>query len=387
MSLAAHRVLPLVLLLLLASACVSGCVSFPGLARPTPTPAPAVTPSAGPVPTSPYFIPMDKPPATPTPVVTPEPSQLTVTSDVIFRPGYRWEYKDTRWNFTMVIPEDAYDYFRARPRTPGMSYADYALADEDRETLQDVARQIKSAGEGQGYSDYDNAMNVLTFVQSLPYASDIDSAGIAEYPRYPIETLKDGRGDCEDKTILAAALLQSMGMDVVILMMPDHSAVGIDVPGADGASCEHDGRRYYYCETTSGNWAIGEQPEELQGTAVRVVPMERSPILGLDLTVTSVSADHDNVYFRAQYAVKNAGPGTAKGLELRVLIYDPNAGESSTWQPGQTIRLGDIEEGKSTDGETMLTVPVGELAQVECLLSGDNVDTKKVMTEAFRAEK
>jgi hypothetical protein len=170
-------------------------------------------------------------------------------------------------------------------------------------------------------------------------------------------------------------------------MMPDHSAVGIAVPGADGVSYEHDGKRYYYCEATSGNWEIGEQPEELHSATVRVVPMERAPLIGLDLTATSTSADQNNVYFRVRYSAKNAGPGTAEGLELRVLVYDPNVGESAAWQPEQTIRLGSLAEGKSTSGETTLAVPVGELARIECLLSGDNVDTKKVLTDSFRAEK
>ena len=317
---------------------------------------------------------------TPVPTATPEPSP-----EVIFNPTYRWEYKNVRWAFTMVVPQDAYRYFREKPRPPGMSYADYALADEDRETLRDVAERIRSGGESQGYSDYDNAMNVLTFVQSLPYVRDADSRGIAEYPRYPVETLKDGQGDCEDKTILAAALLQSMGMDVVILMLPDHSAVGINVPGADGTSYEHDGKRYYYCETSSGDWNIGEQPDELGGLTARVVPLERSPILGLHVTATSVKADSDNVYFKTQYRVENAGPGTATGLVLRIRVLAPDQGETSIWPPERTVELHSISEGETVNGELTITVPQGELGQIECLLSGDNVETKKVRTDVFRA--
>jgi hypothetical protein len=325
---------------------------------------------------------MEKSAATPTPVITPEP-----TSRVVFDPTYRWEYKDVNWAFTMVIPEDAYNYFRDKPRTPGMSYADYALADEDRETLQDVALNIKSSGDDQGYSEYDNAMNVLTFVQSLPYVKDVDSTGVKEYPRYPIETLKDGKGDCEDKTILAAALLQKMGLDVVILMLPDHSAVGINVAGASGVGCEYNGKKYYYMETTSGNWKIGDQPEELRGLTPRVVLLERTPILGLHVNALSVSADTDNVYFSTKYTVKNAGPGTAKNLVLRVRVYDPNVGDNQVWEPEKEIRIGDLPEGESTSGETSLTVPLGELGQIACTLSGDNVDTKKVKTDSFRAER
>jgi len=392
MSLAMHRVLlPLIiLLLLLASIFAAGCVLpvvLPGTST-SPTPKPAISPTPAstvlPAPTAPLFIPMERTSATATqtPVITPEPTPM-----VVFDPTYRWEYKDVNWAFTMVIPEDAYNFFRNKPRTAGVSYADYSLADEDQETLQDVALKIKNSGDGQGYSEYDNAMNMLTFVQSLPYANDIDSTGLSEYPRYPIETLKDGRGDCEDKTILAAALLQRMGMDVVILMLPDHSAVGINVAGAGGVSYEYDGKRYYYCETTAGNWEIGDQPEELRGLTARVVPLERTPILGLQMNALSVSADSTNVCFSARYTVKNVGPGTAKNVELRVRVYDPNVGENQVWEPEQTIRLGDLPEGESASGETSLTVPPGELGQIACTLSGDNVETRQVRTDSFRAER
>lgn len=387
MSLGTRRVLLPVfaLLLLLGPLASAGCVFPTGSAPALPVQAPAATSTPSPVASPTLAVTVPPVPVaysvTPVPVVTPAPTP----EPVVFNPTYRWEYKNVRWAFTMVIPEEAYLYFKAKPRTPGMSYADYALADEDRDTLQGVADQIKSYGVEKGYSDYDNAMNVLTFVQSLPYSKDADSEGISEYPRYPIETLKDGTGDCEDKTILAAALLQKMGIDTVILLLPDHSALGVSVPGASGVGYDYAGTTYYYAETTSGNWKIGVQPDELHGLTVRVVPLEKSPVLGLQLTATSVFGSGQSVAFRTEYTVKNAGPGTARGLALKLRVYDPNAGENHLWEPEQTVRLGDLEEGQTNSGEVTLSVPLGEEGQITCDLTGDNVDTRTVRTEAFTA--
>jgi len=48
--------------------------------------------------------------------------------------------------------------------------------------------------------------NALAFVQkSVSY--QLDPAG-SEYPRYPVETLVDGVGDCEDSAILYASIVR-----------------------------------------------------------------------------------------------------------------------------------------------------------------------------------
>ena len=66
----------------------------------------------------------------------------------------------------------------------------------------------------------------VLFVQIIPYSYDIDSMG-QDYPRYPIETLIDGTGDCEDHAILLAQLLSSMNYDAILLKYPTHVALGV----------------------------------------------------------------------------------------------------------------------------------------------------------------
>jgi hypothetical protein len=67
----------------------------------------------------------------------------------------------------------------------------------------------------------------------LEYTSDLVTEGYDEYPRYPIETLVDKGGDCEDTAILAASIIRGMGYGVVLLVFPKtadspgHCAVGV----------------------------------------------------------------------------------------------------------------------------------------------------------------
>ena len=84
----------------------------------------------------------------------------------------------------------------------------------------------------------------LAFVQGgITYA--LDEPGF-EYPLYPLETLVDGKGDCEDTTILYVSLLRAQGISSSIVAvdtdhdkMPDHvlALVPVDSSFAAGISC------------------------------------------------------------------------------------------------------------------------------------------------------
>jgi len=105
---------------------------------------------------------------------------------------------------------------------------------------------------------------MLAFVQdSITYTSDESLNGQDEYWAYPLETLAHKRGDCEDQAILTAAILSAVGVDVILVLLPGHVAVGIALQiDQPGDWLLYNERKYYYAETT-GRWRIGEFPKEL----------------------------------------------------------------------------------------------------------------------------
>lgn len=103
---------------------------------------------------------------------------------------------------------------------------------------------------------------VLSFIQSIPYVEDQLSVDEDEYWRFPVETLYDKQGDCEDKSFLFGSIMEAMGYDSVILIFESHAAVGVACPGVSGNYYNYDGFKYYYCETTATGWSIGDIPEE-----------------------------------------------------------------------------------------------------------------------------
>ncbi|MBU7004987.1 MAG: hypothetical protein HXS50_05430, partial [Theionarchaea archaeon] len=116
-----------------------------------------------------------------------------------------------------------------------------------------------------GATELQRANYILKFVQYLPYIRDCNNDN---YVRYPLETLIEGGGDCEDTSVLAAELLLGTGYRVVLLTVDtnnndevDHMMVGLAVDGATGDTHEVDGVTYYLCETTSASYRIGQRPQ------------------------------------------------------------------------------------------------------------------------------
>ena len=111
-------------------------------------------------------------------------------------------------------------------------------------------------------------------MQSLKYAQDNVTAGIGEYPRFPVETLVDELGDCEDTSILLITIAEILGIDAVLILIPDafpdagHAAVGLALDNFSGTYYELDGIQYFYAETTAAGWQIGEVPDLESSSAI-----------------------------------------------------------------------------------------------------------------------
>lgn len=98
---------------------------------------------------------------------------------------------------------------------------------------------------------------VTSMVQDLEYR--VDPGDLA--PKFPIATFTDGYGDCDDKTLLCAAILSREGYDVAVLFFaPEkHVAMGVRAPGL-----AHQHTSYAYVEMTEPS-LVGIPPDTLAG--------------------------------------------------------------------------------------------------------------------------
>ena len=125
------------------------------------------------------------------------------------------------------------------------------------------------------WSDYMRMNFVLAFTQYIEYKSDTDTKGVDEYWKFPLETLYEQNGDCEDTSILFCAIASAMGYKSAMLLFYGHMAAGVEL--ADGSITENtkasdpfpeDDVNYYYCETTATGYNVGTAPTgyEYNGT-------------------------------------------------------------------------------------------------------------------------
>jgi hypothetical protein len=147
---------------------------------------------------------------------------------------------------------------------------------ESSRQVQRLARFIIEESSKAKLTPFEEVQLALDFVQqpNIAYKLDEECEEIGnppEYFRLPAETLYDKRGDCDCKSVLAAALMRSLGYPVLLLISDDaeHAAVAVgglrDLGEAgDAFTIAYKGNRYYFCETTGDLWRIGQETELAQ---------------------------------------------------------------------------------------------------------------------------
>lgn len=177
---------------------------------------------------------------------------------------------------SLWIKSATVDEFRAA--NPGVVWdgslprLDWYVTEGRCDEINTLADRLVAVAGQRSLTRYFEMMLALDLVQKIPYATDTDSKQVPEYWRFPLETIADGCGDCEDFAILAVALLSAMGHRTCFFEIPGHTAVGVaDIPSDTGVSFEAaDGQRFHFVETTTDGWRVGELPEGIAKDSVKV---------------------------------------------------------------------------------------------------------------------
>ncbi|MCU4802375.1 hypothetical protein OB920_18520 [Halobacteria archaeon HArc-gm2] len=170
------------------------------------------------------------------------------------------------WRVGLYIWKSAYSQSVNEPR--GRGYSEYVALAQSNGNAGTIAEILDEAAEANSFTGKREKVEfVIDWVQSFPYVTDDVDTGYDDYPKTVTETMVEVRGDCEDTSILLAAILQTepFNYDMVLIQPPGHMAAGIYGKDQPGYYWEADGREYYYIETTGDGWGIGDLPETYQG--------------------------------------------------------------------------------------------------------------------------
>ena len=193
---------------------------------------------------------------------------------------YTWEWDGDDYSVKMDIDYDDYlyakDYYGFGERRQDkptherdktfveLSYQDKRMSryvEKMASLLVDAYKEKNPKVTEEDYLNY-----LLAFVQYIPYQTDEEYLGYAEYWKFPLETLFDYGGDCEDTAILYAAIAhESMGRlgfdcDAALQILPGHMAVAIRT---DAVKAKANPMGYVYGETTAKGYAVGRIPDKV----------------------------------------------------------------------------------------------------------------------------
>jgi hypothetical protein len=232
-----------------------------------------------------------------TPILSTPTSIAQVEADPseYYNKSFAWDYNGNHWTWNLSIPKALYDAYRAVPQSTrtrnGPEGYGFLTTTEDY-YIRVLAQKLNETTNNLKYNSYDKVSFILAFVQSLPYTSDNVTTAFDEYPRFPIETLVDDGGDCEDTSVLFASLTLILGYGTVYINPPNHYAVGVLGNNLQGTYWEYpqgSNKTYYYCETTGSGFRIGQIPTEFSGTSANIFPIDSRlqfiPNITLDPTI------------------------------------------------------------------------------------------------------
>lgn len=314
-------------------------------------------------------------------------AQSVLPEDGYYKVNYSWTHEDVQWSFSVGVPENVYDFYRERTHIND-NFMHYVLSEYDRDYIREIVKSFREGGKEWGFSDLDNVFNVVSFVQSMKYVSDETSRGEEEYVRYPIETLVDGMGDCEDVVILAAAILHEMGYSVLLVMLPEHLALAVKYDkDFSGTYYEYEGSKYYYLEMTGKGWDLGQIPKQYKSEKATLIPLVNRPVVQLGRCGYSYDSYYMNatsVDFKLECNVENIGPGQTQGLSIRVLVK-PNE-RSNAVIAQQVYTLQELPEASQATYQMTLPVPRPTKGVLEILLEGQNFESDTMLFEDIKLE-
>jgi hypothetical protein len=195
---------------------------------------------------------------------------------------YDWSDKNNgkEINISVKVPLDLYNYY--------VNYKTHLFANDfsniptfvtaDDPVVKDIANQIYQLYKSTGMNP---VVMAQLLVDEIVYTDDINS-GYDEYPKYPVETLVDGKGDCEDTSFLLSSLLKFSGTSIpfhtVIIEFSNHLGIAILVPNdvyeyyIQYGMTDHiwenpylNNGKFIYVETTGKKWKVGDMPTDLIG--------------------------------------------------------------------------------------------------------------------------
>ena len=333
--------------------------------------------------------------------------------------SYSWEFENKFYTALMVIDEQWYNRIRNQLQKRSRDNRHFPpMVYKGVTSLEELIREFERVMP-KTWSEERRVNFVLSFVQAIPYKKD-ETTGYDEFFKFATETLAEGQGDCEDTSILFAALLSGLGFKSALLDLPGHLAVGVK-GDFKGWHYPYNNEKYFFCETASDNTRVkvGMMSEDYQNVRAKILPITPNPVpmklvipqtlppkpkLPPPPSTQTVFEDGKNLYYEARYnvAIKSLQLALSglTNLEQRAQVYiylgaaelgfgksitevkdrfqealRQNPNQELPWPNHQKFKPLFEDVRKKSIGELTIST---SLPQTEIWIDGDEIDRKKL---------
>ena len=205
------------------------------------------------------------PPMVMYPCITPDPNNESVENQT-----FSFSYAGRIETLTVEIPLSVYSGAKRADknatligRVPRREW----LAGYYRSFMEDPAQdafmgmlidQLRAIRTARGLSDDEYVEMIVCFVQTIPYRTPTEPGP----PKYPVEILAEGAGDCDDKSLLLVALLSREGYNCSLMYFEPETHMAVGIAGDEAAG--YRGTGYLFIESTRIS-LVGAASEYLSG--------------------------------------------------------------------------------------------------------------------------
>lgn len=200
---------------------------------------------------------------------------------------YKWRFDSKLRIIDLDIPKQSYENYLSStvnriPQNqinPNKAMASFVTYND--KTIEELSNYLDLFAKTENYNQKETADLALSFVQkTIDYTLDNETKGCIEYWKFPVETLVEKQGDCEDTAALYAAIMKNLGYDVALIFYTwkengenlGHMATGVHLEGNHGSYVsDSNGKRYFYCETTTAGYVVGDLPTDLTASPKSVI--------------------------------------------------------------------------------------------------------------------
>lgn len=185
---------------------------------------------------------------------------------------YTFPFKYSSITLSILVPASTYhgaknsaSKYLPWTKLDGFTYYTYLTNDPLQEEMYaQILDQTETVKRSLDLTDDEYVELLSTFVQSIDYETKVDF-------RYPVETIVDKYGDCDDKSTLLAGLLTRADYDAVLLVFEEESHATVGIKTTDTTAYPNTGG-YAVIETTGYSYVTDRSFKFENGSSLRSTP-------------------------------------------------------------------------------------------------------------------